>query len=120
MKRNCQVCGKEYDPHDFAAFFYMKYCSERCEGQVTAEARANKTGVHLYMCVQPLQIVLVDATNSEQHEETIQISSKWKRDESQSRGLNTVHLVNLSGLEDEPVAWLEIDEEALNKHFERY
>lgn len=120
MKRNCQACGNEYNPHDFNAFFYMKYCSEKCEKQVTAEAKAIKTGIHLYMCVQPLQIVLVDATNSEQYEETIQISSKWKRDESQSRGLNAVHLVNLSGLENEPVAWLEIDEEALNKHFERY
>lgn len=120
MERNCQVCGKKYNPHDFAAFFYMKYCSERCEKQVTAEAKAVKTGIHLYICVQPLQIVLVDASNNEQHEETIKVNSKWRRDESQSRGLNTVHLVNLSGLEDEPVAWLEVDEAALNKHFERY
>lgn len=120
MKRNCQFCGKEYNPHDFAAFFYMKYCSERCEGQVTAEAKAIKTGIHLYMCVQPLQITFVDASNNEQYEETIQVSSKWKRDETQSRGLNAVHLVNLSGLEDEPVAWIEIDEAALNQHFERY
>lgn len=120
MKRNCQVCGVEYNPHDFAAFFYMQYCSERCEGQVTAEARAVKAGIHTYMCIQPLQIILVDADNNEQYEGSIQVHSKWRRDETQSRGLNAVHLVNLSGIEDEPVAWLEIDEEALKKHFERY
>lgn len=119
MKRNCQVCEKEYDPHDFAAFFYMKFCSEKCEGQATAEAKAMKTGVHLYVCVQPLQIKLVDASNNEQYEESIQVSSKWKRDESQLRGLNAVHLVNLSR-QNEPVAWIEIDESALVKHFERY
>lgn len=120
MKRNCQVCGKEYNPHDFPSFFYMKYCSEKCEGQAIAEARANDTGIHMYICVQPLKIKLVDAESKEQFEEIIQAGSKWRRDESQSRGLNAFHLVNLSGQNDEPVAWIEVDQEALETHFERY
>lgn len=120
MKRNCQVCGKEYNPHDFAAFFYMKYCSEKCEKQVTAEAKAVKTGIHTYMCVQPLKIRLVDWVNNEQYDQTVQEGSKWRRDESQSRGLNAFHLVNLSGQNDEPVSWIEVNQEALEKHFERY
>lgn len=120
MKRNCQVCGTEYNPHEYPTFFYMKYCSEPCERKAAAEAKAIKTGIHMYMCIQPLQITLVDASNNKQYEETIEQSSKWQRDESQSRGLNAVHLINLSGHKDEPVAWIEIDEAALNKHFERY
>lgn len=98
----------------------MKYCSDKCEVQATAKARAIQTGVHMYMCTQPLQIILVDAKSKEPFEEIIQEGSKWQRDELQSHGLNAIHLVNLSGRKDEPVAWVEIDQEALEKHFERY
>ena len=120
MKRNCQICGKEYNPAEYPSFFYMKYCSEKCEQKAAAEAKAIQTGVHMFMCVQPLQVVLVDAKSKEPFEEIIQEGSKWQRDELQSHGLNAVHLVNLSGRKDEPVTWIEIDDEALNKHFERY
>lgn len=119
MKRNCEICGVEFDPNDYATFHFMRFCSEKCEGQAEAEGRALKTGVHMFMCVLPLEITLVDAQNK-QYVEIVKEGSKWQRDESQSRGLNAYHLINLSGLKDEPIGWLEITEEALKKHFERF
>lgn len=119
MKRKCQVCGAEFNPHDYATFNFMKFCSEKCEGQAEAEVIASRTGIHMYMCVKPLAITLVDSQNKHQVE-TIEQSSKWQRDETQSRGLNAIHLINLSGRKDEPIGWIEIDEEALAVHFERF
>lgn len=120
MKRNCQVCGAEFNPHDYATFNFMKYCSEKCEGQAEAEVIAIRTGVHMYMCIKPLAIRSLDSYGNEVGNAMIEQSSKWQRNDSRNFGKNAIHLVSLSGRKDEPVDWLEIDAEALAVHFERF
>lgn len=115
MKRNCQICGTEYDPNDHATFFFMRYCSDKCGGQAEIEARSQATGVHMYMCIKPLPIIY-KGENGEKSS-VVSESTKWQRDESQSEGLNEVHLINLSGLAKEPLPWLEISRQALKEHF---
>lgn len=115
MKRNCQICGREYDPNDHATFFYMRYCSDACGDKAEIEARSQATGVHMYMCIKPLPIFVMDKNS--QKEVVVEESTKWQRDESQSQGLSEVHLINLSGLANEQLTWLEISEQALKEHF---
>lgn len=115
MKRNCQICGREYDPNDHATFFFMRYCSDECGDKAEVEVRSQATGVHMYMCIKPLPIFVMDKNS--QKEVVVEESTKWQRDESQSQGLSEVHLINLSGLANEQLAWLEISEQALKEHF---
>lgn len=72
----------------------------------------------MYMCVAPLQIHLYD-NEKVGKTETVKEGSKWRVDASRSRGLNKFHLENLSGRIDEKITWLEVDEQALNKHFQK-
>ena len=115
MKRKCLICSAEYNPQDSGSFFNFKYCSDACELKAEIEARSAATGVHMYMCISPLSIHLVDSKK----DETVAEGTKWRRDDSQSKGLNTVHLVNMSGLATEKIGWLEVDKQALSEHFQK-
>ena len=110
MKKICEICKKEYDVQDSTAFFRFSFCSEEC-GDV-AEAKGRE--VQMFICISPFPV-----TFENQHTEIVADSTKWRRDETQSRGLNAVHLENLSGRADEKITWLEISEDVLEKHFQR-
>ena len=118
MKRNCLICNAAYDPQETTAFFRFKYCSEKCETQAEQELRLKASGEQIFMCIRPLEIFIVDGAANKQ-KEVIQEGSKWLRDDSKKQGLNAIHLVNLSGRADEKVLWLEVDEVALTKHFQK-
>ncbi|MEG0381370.1 MAG: hypothetical protein RR603_06700 [Kurthia sp.] len=118
MKRKCLVCLNEYNPHDSISFFNFKYCGEECEEKAEVEARSVATGVHMYMCILPLPIRIIDGTG-QLEDEMVEEGSKWRVAEGKSRGLNKFHLENLSGRVDEKIAWLEVDEQALSGHFQK-
>lgn len=118
MNRKCQICGKEYDSQLSTSFFFVKYCSEECEKKAEIEARSEATGVHMYMCILPLQINIWDGKDSGKTS-TIEEGTKWRRDYTKSNGLHTIHLVSASGRLDEEIDWLEISEQALKEHFQK-
>lgn len=115
MKRNCATCNVEYDPYEAYSFARFQFCSEKCEEQGEIEARAQATGVHMYMCIKPLPITIWG--KNEEQVVTVEESSKWQRDDAQNKKLNQVHLVSTSGRADDPLSWIEISEQALKEHF---
>lgn len=118
MNRKCQICEKEYDQQMSTSFFFVKYCSEACEKKAEIEARSEETGVHMYMCILPLQISIWDGKSGER-KHVVEEGTKWQRNDSKLQGLSTVHLVNASGRLDEEIDWLEISEQALKEHFQK-
>lgn len=115
MKRKCEICQVEYDPSEAYSFARFKYCSEKCEEKGEIEARAQATGIHMYMCIKPLPITIWGANNEQVV--PVEESTKWQRNDEQNKQLNQVHLVNTSGRADEPLGWIEITEQALKEHF---
>ncbi len=75
--------------------------------------------VSMYICNIPLVINICDNTTLTGKEAVIKGGSKWRRDDKQTRGLSTVYLLNLSGKVNEEILWIELDEQALEKHFLR-
>lgn len=118
MKKKCLFCGVEYNPQDSDSFFNFKYCNDECEQKAEIEARSASTGVHMYMCISPMQINIWQGKNGEQ-KSVVEEGTKWQRDDSKLQGLSMVHLVNTSGRLDEVLGWLEISEQALKEHFQK-
>lgn len=118
MKRKCLICNTEYDPQDSSSFFNFKYCSDECELKAEVEARSAANGVHMYMCISPMQVILFNEKETEIIE-TVEEGSKWKHDDTQRKGLNAIHLTNLSGRADEKLVWIEIDQQVLTAHFQK-
>ena len=110
MNKICEICSKEYNAQDSTAFFRFRFCSEECGDVWEAKARE----VHMFICISPLQVVFEN-----KHTEMVAEDTKWRRDETKSHGLNTVHLENLSGRADEKIGWLEVSEDVLEKHFQK-
>lgn len=115
MKRKCVICGTEYDPSEIYVFTRFKHCSEKCEEKGEIEARAQATGVHMYMCIKPLPITIWG--KDEEQVVAIEESSTWQRDDMQNKKLNQVHLISTSGRADDLLGWIEISEQALQEHF---
>ncbi|MFL1998382.1 hypothetical protein VYF65_004182 [Lysinibacillus irui] len=71
----------------------------------------------MYICNIPLVIKMCDNTTLTGKEAVVKGGSKWRRDDKQTHGLSTVHLLNLSGRVNEEILWLELDEKVLEEHF---
>lgn len=71
----------------------------------------------MYICNIPFVIKMCDNTTLTGKEAVVKGGSKWRRDDVQTHGLSTVHLLNLSGKVNEEILWLELDEKVLEKHF---
>lgn len=114
MERVCEVCKKKYNVQDSTSFFRFQFCRDECEGA----AEANIKEVHMYICHSPLTISIYDDTQTGENA-VVADGTKWRRDETQSRGLNVVHLETLSGSINEKITWLELSEDVLEKHFQK-
>ncbi|MFF5993687.1 hypothetical protein AAGS61_02880 [Lysinibacillus sp. KU-BSD001] len=112
------MCKRNFDPQESTSFFYFRFCSDECENAAEDIARGKLQEVYVYICHLPFPIAIYDNTPTGK---TCMVAdgTKWRRDESQSRGLNAVHLENLSGRAGEKITWLEIGEDMLEKHFQR-
>ncbi|KGR88419.1 hypothetical protein [Lysinibacillus odysseyi] len=118
MERICETCRKSFDPNDSTSFFYFRFCSEGCENAAEAPGKEKPKELYMYMCLSPFPISIY--TDKETGEKVMVAGgTKWCRDESKTRGLNPVHLENLSGRAGEKITWLEISEDVLEKHFQR-
>lgn len=71
----------------------------------------------MYICNAPLVVNIFDNATLTGKEAVVKGGSKWRRDDEQTHGLSTVHLLNLSGMVSEEILWIEIDEKILEKHF---
>ncbi|MEK4425148.1 hypothetical protein [Solibacillus sp. FSL K6-1523] len=118
MNKKCLVCANSYNPQDSGSFFNFKFCSDECEQKAEIEAKSAETGVHMYMCISPFPIRFSNGTETGATEIVVE-GSKWRIDGSLARGLNKFHLENLSGRVDEKITWLEVDEQALSRHFQK-
>lgn len=81
------------------------------------QVRESYEEVSMYICNIPMVINICDNTTLTGKEAVIKGGSKWRRDDKRTRGLSTVYLLNLSGKVNEEILWLEIDKQALEKHF---
>ena len=107
----CQTCKNKYDPFNSTSFFMLKYCSEQCE----TAAQSHQETYDMYLCIKPLKITVAEDGQTA----TVKEGTKWRLDNANNKGLNTHHLVNITGLARETFSWLEVSDDTLEKHFQK-
>ncbi|MEG0260651.1 MAG: hypothetical protein RR548_09965 [Carnobacterium sp.] len=113
MNKTCEFCRKKYDVQESMSFFRLQFCSEQCEDA----AGEKMQGYSIYLCHVSLTVLIHNGRYAES--EIVREGTKWRKNETKSHGLNSIHLESLSGMQNEKLSWLEITEDALKEHFQK-